>query len=139
MAKAIVTAQFVSVNSNSLHSLGVVSSCELEVEGADVDVTNMASGGWEENLTGLFKGSISIAFFQDFAASQLDSIIWPLFIARSPVPFEIRQTTSAVGTSNPKWTGNLRISKWGFKGKVGDAGTIDVQWPLTGALTRATS
>lgn len=139
MAKSVITAEFVSVNSNSLHSLGVVSSCEMEIEGADVEVTNFASGGWEESLTGIFKGTVSISFFQDFAASGLDSIIWPLFIARTPVPFELRPTTSAVGTGNPKFTGNLRINKWGFKGKVGDSPTFDAQWPLTGAVTRATS
>jgi hypothetical protein len=93
---------------------------------------------WEEVLPGLKAGSIKLELNNDFAAAALDSILWPLF--GTVVAFEIRPTSSAVSTSNPKWTGSVLISQLqGPNASVGDISTMSVTWPTSGTVTRATA
>jgi len=139
MAKQVLTQVYISVNATLLHTLGVVSKCEPTFEIADVEVTNFASGAAEEYLGGLSSGTLDIDFFQDLVASQVDAIIYPLFLARVPVAFGYRTSTAAVSASNPRYTGSVLINKWGIAGEVGDAATIGVSWPISGAVTRQTS
>lgn len=136
MAVFSLTAAYISIATNSLHDHGV--QAELSVEVDDLDSTNFASGGWKEHLGGLKGGKISLTFNQDVAASAIDSIMWPLL--GTVVAFELRATQSAVGTSNPKWTGNLLVQGWTpISGKVGDLAQVSVTFPASGAVSRATS
>lgn len=138
MSKLVFTDCFVTVNAVDLKSY--TSKVELSAEIEEQDVTTFASGGWKEVIGGLAEGSISFSFKNDFAAAQLDSIMWPLFIARSVVPFELRPTSAAVGTSNPKYTGNLLVNKWDpISGDVGDVAEVDVEYPVSGVVVRSTS
>ena len=137
MPKMVLTAQFLSINATVLNTTGSLSKAELVVEVEDNEVTNYASGGWKEYLGGLRSGSLAVEFFQDYAASAIDSIIWPLL--GTVVAFEVRPTTAVVGTSNPKYTGSVLINKWGaVEGSVGDTATSSCDWPTSGAVVRAT-
>lgn len=136
--KMVLTASYVSISSNDLSSY--CSKIELAAQVEEKEVTTFASGGWKEFTGGLFSAGLSLTFFQSVTASQIDSIVWPLFIAGVPVAFEVRTSNSSVGASNPKWTGNILVSKWNpISGAVGDVDGVDVQWPSSGAVTRATS
>lgn len=138
MAKMVLTGAFLSLNATSLHTLGGLKTAELVVEVEDKDVTNYNSAGWKEHLGGLKSGTLACEFFQDYAASALDSIMWPLL--GTVVAFELRTTTAAVGVSNPKWTGSALINKWvAIEGSVGDEATASVDFPTSGAVVRATS
>src|SRR4051794_4085362 len=110
MAKMVLLASYVSINSNDLSSYA--SKIELSAEIEDQDVTTFASLGWKEVLGGLGSGELGVTFKQDVAATKIDSIMWPLLIGRVPVPFEVRADSAVVGTSNPKWTGNVLIKEW---------------------------
>jgi hypothetical protein len=135
MAKFVLTGEYVALNSTALHSY--IRKAELSVEVEDADVTNFGSGGWTEVIGGLKSGELSIEFLQDVAASALDSIMWPLL--GTVVTFEVRATQSAVGTSNPKYTGSVLINGWNpIEGGVGDEATVSVSFPTSGAVTRAT-
>ena len=136
MAKFVLTGVYLSLNATALASN--IRKAELSVEVEDADVTNFGSGGWTEVIGGLKSGELSIEFLQDVAASALDSIMWPLL--GTVVAFELRATQSAVGTSNPKYTGNVLINGWNpIEGGVGDEATVSVSFPTSGAITRATS
>jgi predicted secreted protein len=136
MAKMVLLASYLSINSNDLS--GNTSKIELTAEVADEDVTTFGSGGWKEVLGGLKEGSLSVTFKQDVAASALDSIMWPLF--GTVVPFEVRLSNAAVGTSNPKYTGSVLVKEWKpIAGEVGSVAEVDVEFPTSGAVTRATS
>lgn len=132
----VLLAEYLSINANVLHSF--TRKAELTAEVEEKDVTNYASLGWKEVLGGLKSGELSCEFLQDFAATQLDSIMWPLL--GLVVPFEVRADQAAVGTSNPKYTGNILITGWNpLTGSVGDEATVSLGFPTSGAVTRATA
>ncbi|MER6956008.1 phage tail tube protein [Streptomyces sp. NPDC000618] len=136
MPKMVLLAQYLSINANVLNTF--TKKAEISVEVEDKDVTTYASLGWKEVIGGLKSGELGIDFLQDFAATQLDSIMWPLL--GMVVPFEVRADQAAVGTSNPKYTGNILIKQWNpLEGSVGDEATVGVSFPTSGAVTRATA
>lgn len=136
MAKMVLLASYISINSNDLSTY--CSSIEVSAEVSDEDVTTFGSGGWKEVLGGLKSGSVKLKFKQDVAVSALDSIMWALLGA--VVAFETRLSNAVVGTSNPKYTGSVLISKWTpISGDVGSVAEVDVEFPSSGAVVRATS
>lgn len=136
MAKMVLLASYLSLNSTDLSAYAA--KIELTVDVEDKDVTTYGSSGWKEVLGGLKSGTIGITFKQDVAAAALDSIVWPLL--GTVVTFEIRLSNSAVSTSNPKYTGSTLIKGWNpISGNVGDAAEVSVSYPTTGTVTRATA
>lgn len=136
MPKMVLLAQYLSINANVLNSF--TKKAELAVEIEDKDVTTYASLGWKEVLGGLKSGELGTEFLQDFAASQLDAIMWPLL--GTVVPFEVRGDQAAVSASNPKYTGSILIKAWNpITGSVGDEATVSVSFPTSGQVLRGTS
>ncbi|MEW2424835.1 phage tail tube protein [Streptomyces nigra] len=131
----VLLAEYLSINANVLNEF--TKKAEIAVEVEDKDVTTFASLGWKEVLGGLKSGELGCEFLQDFAATKLDAIMWPLL--GTVVPFEVRADQSAVGANNPKYTGNILIKSWNpLSGSVGDEATVSVTFPTSGAVTRAT-
>lgn len=136
MAKFVLTSEFISIASNDLSAFGV--SGELSLESEAKEVTNYGSGGWKEFLGGLKSGSLKLKMLQDVAASQIDSIMFPLL--GTVVTFAVRATSAAVGTSNPQYSGSVLINAWNpIEGSVGDEATVSVTYPTSGAVARATA
>ncbi|MFF8910164.1 phage tail protein [Streptomyces olivaceoviridis] len=136
MPKMVLLAQYLSINGQNLNTF--TKKAELSVEVEDKDVTNFASLGWKEVIGGLKSGELACEFLQDFAASQLDAIMWPLL--GTVVPFEVRADQSAVSTTNPKYTGNILIKGWNpIEGSVGDEATVGLTFPTSGAVARGTT
>ncbi|NUP16566.1 MAG: hypothetical protein HOZ81_10755 [Streptomyces sp.] len=136
MPKMVLTAEYLSINSNVLNEY--TKKAELAIEVEEKDVTNYASLGWKEVIGGLKSGELGCEFLQDFAATKLDAIMWPLL--GTVVPFEVRADQAAAGASNPKWTGSILIKGWNpITGSVGDEATVSLAFPTSGAVTRATS
>jgi hypothetical protein len=132
----VLLAQYLSINGQTLNTF--TKKAELSVEVEDKDVTNYASLGWKEVIGGLKSGELAVEFLQDFAASQLDAIMWPLL--GTVVPFEVRPDQAVASPSNPKWTGNILIKGWNpIEGSVGDEATVGLTFPTSGAVTRATA
>ncbi|MEV0227980.1 hypothetical protein [Nonomuraea sp. NPDC050786] len=138
MAKMVLLASFLSIAGNDLSDR--TSKVELVAEIEDKDVTTFASNGWKEVTGGLASGSLAAGFKQDYAPAELDALLWPLFLTRSPQTFEVRADNAAVGASNPKYTGTVLIKSWKpVGGSVGDVAEVEVTWPTSGAITRATA
>lgn len=136
MPKMVLLAEYLSINSNVLNAF--TKKAELSVEVEEKDVTNYASLGWKEVLGGLKSAELGCEFLQDFAASQLDAIMWPLL--GTVVPFEVRADQGAASTSNPKYTGSILINGWNpINGSVGDEATVSLGFPTSGAVTRGTT
>jgi hypothetical protein len=115
-----------------------IKSCTLEVSVAEQDATDAASAGWTEQLGGLKSGSLKMEFYDDKAASNFDSIVWPLL--GTVVAFQVNAAGSSTSTSNPKYTGSVLISGTSpLAGAVGDVAMVSTTWPTSGAVTRATS
>lgn len=136
MPKMVLLAQFVSINATDLSAYN--NKGELAVEVEEKDVTTYASLGWKEVLGGLKSGTLGLEFKQDFAATKLDAIMWPLL--GTVVPFVVRADQAAVSTSNPQYSGNILIKAWNpLTGSVGDDASVSVSYPTSGAVTRATA
>lgn len=135
MAVLVLTSTYLSLNATDLSSYA--KKIELAVDAEQLDATDFASGGWRESVGGLKSGTISFDANDDVAASALDSIMWPLL--GTVVAFEVRMTSSAVGTSNPKWTGSVLITGHNVGGDVGTLAQKGYTLPTSGTVTRATS
>lgn len=131
----VLTDAYISINSNVVSDHG--NKVEINVEVEDLDATTFGQTA-KVRRGGLQDGSISISFLNDFVAANLDSIFWALI--GQVVAFEIRPTSSAVGTGNPKYTGSILIKEWKpIGGDVGKLVQVDVSFPTSGTTTRATS
>jgi len=136
MTKIVLLDAQLSINNNDLTSW--TSKVELSDEFEAKKTTTFASGGAEENKGGLESFEIAITFKQDYAAAALDAIMWAL--RRSVVTFAARAQIAAVSTSNPQYQGSILINKWvPIAGNVGDVAEVDVTYPGSGPLARATS
>lgn len=135
MAAMVLTAEYCTINASDIKAFS--KKVELTVEVADEEVTNFNSAGWKEVLGGIKSGTLAITLNDDVAASQIDSIIWPLL--GTVVAFEVRATQAAVGTSNPKYTGNVLINSTKLGGEVGSVAEKDFSFPTSGAVARATA
>jgi hypothetical protein len=132
--KMVLTASYLSLNGVDRSSS--TSKIELATEVEEKDVTTFASLGWVELLGGLKSGSLSCGFKQDVADAALDDTMWALF--GTVVPFEVRLSNAAVSANNPKYTGSVLIKEWKpIAGSVGDVAEVEVEFPTSGAVTRA--
>lgn len=125
----------VELNANVLSTY--VTSASLEISGDELESTAMGAT-YRSRIGGLKDWSVSLEFNQDVAASALDSIIFPLL--NTVVTIKLRATSSAIGTSNPEYSGSVLVSQWNpFGNAVGELAKVSVQWPGAGTLSRATS
>ncbi|MFD4660836.1 hypothetical protein ACFWP2_35065 [Kitasatospora sp. NPDC058444] len=136
MPTMVLTAAYLNIGGNVLSDY--TRKVEVAVEVEEKDVTTYASLGWKVVIGGLKSGTVALEFLQDYAATKLDSIMWPLL--GTVVPFEARADQAAVGPSNPKYSGNILVKEWSpISGSVGDEASVGVSYPTSGAVTRATS
>lgn len=136
MAKQVLLAAYVALGGTDYSDH--VSKAELAIEVDTKESTTFGSSGWEENLGGIKSAELSLTFKQDVAASNVDSVFFALL--GSTTTFEVRLSNSAVGASNPKYTGSVLVNSWTpIGGSVGDLAEVEVGWPTTGAVSRATS
>lgn len=137
MAVLALTNAYVYLNGASDisdHCAGV----ELNVEADELDSTTFGSTGYKSAIGGLKSGSLKIKVKGDYAASNIDAILWPLL--GTVVAFEIKAVNAAASTSNPKYTGSVLINSLSpISGSVGELVEFDLTWPTTGTITRATA
>ncbi len=137
MASVVLTAQYCALGGTDISAYIRKATIELQ---ADKQVnTTMTSLGWESSLKGIRSGNISIEVVDDFAASQIDSILWTAFTSSSSTTFELRPTQDAVGTGNPKLTGSVNVTDYKAGAGVGELAMKSLTLPTTGAVARATS
>ncbi|MFG1898695.1 hypothetical protein ACGFIP_32275 [Micromonospora zamorensis] len=123
---------------NAIDRSANTSKVELAVEVEEKDVTVFASQGWKEVLGGLSSGGLAVTFKNNLDASALDSAMWALL--GQLTTFEVRATSAVVGTSNPKYTGNVLIKNWTpISGSPGDVNEASYTFPTSGVVARATA
>lgn len=136
MGKKVLLDAVLSIDSNDLTQW--CAKVELTADFEEKDVTTFSSGGAKEVLGGLESGSIGLTFRNSHTAGELDEVMWSL--RRSVVPFTVRADAAVVSSSNPQYSGNLLVNQWSpIAGSVGDVNELDVTFPLSGPLVRATS
>ena len=135
MASVVLTDAYISIGGNVLSSRGISValdySAELLDETAFGDTTRTRLGGLKD-------WTLTLSMHEDYAASQLDSILFPL--VGTLVALELRPTSGAVSTSNPKYTGNGVFGSYpALVGGVGELVKTDIKFEAAGTLTRATA
>lgn len=117
-----------------------ISEVALDLDAADVDFTNFGSGGYIEKKPGLLDADVQVTFFNDFAASNIDSILWTAFSTKLLTYWDFKPTNAARGTGNPSFVFALYVAKYppgGFT--IGDAATTQVGFMSAGKYARLTA
>lgn len=140
MSRKVTKAAYFSLGGTDYSAY--VKKVAFKANGDEVDVTTMGDAGWKVLLQGLKSFDISVDFNLDSDFSGIDAAVWAVLIHASTntMAFEVRPDQAAVGTTNPKITGNVLITE-GIFGDfgVGEALAKSITFKGTGTPTRATS
>ncbi len=124
MSKVVLRNASITINAINLSDHA--SSVTINMESDDVDLTSFGSL-MKEHALGLGDGSIDVDFFQDFAAASVDATLYPIYIAKVPVPVVVKPDGAAVSATNPSYTmQGLLMSYTPLDGSVGDASAMSV-------------
>jgi len=125
--------KFVSLNGTDLSDS--VKSATLTLDSNQLDPTAMGDT-WTKALGGVKSGSLSLEFVDDFAAGELDSVLFPLF--GTVVAFVVRPDAGGATTSNPQYAGNVLITSHTVGGSHGELAMKSLTFPTSGAVGRTT-
>lgn len=134
---AIFVATDYNVTINGQNYSANLTQAELAIEADDVETTAFGST-FRTRIGGLKSASVNFQFNQDFGASGLDSVFFPLLGTQATVV--IKPTGTAVSATNPTYTFNALVTQYTpISASVGDLATFSVSWPVSGTVTRATA
>jgi hypothetical protein len=109
----------------------------LDISKEQLEVTSFGDTA-RTYIAGLQDGSVTLSFHQDFAASAVDATLHAAL--GTEIAVVIKPTSGAVGAGNPSYSFNALVTQiTPFSSNVGDLATQDVTFPISGAVTRATS
>ena len=118
------------------------SSVTIDNSYDEIDFTTFTTSNYREFGQGMGDATITLSVFQDFAASSIDAIFWPLAQSGGTFGIEVRpDATAAVSSTNPRYYMTARLFNFNpIAGAVGDALTTDIPCRNAGTLglTRAT-
>jgi hypothetical protein len=138
MAKIVLRDCYIVVN--AVNFSDHVSSVEVNLSKDEVETTNF-SGQGRERVAGLKDDNFVINFQQDFAAGEVDAVLYPLWNNETEFTVEVRPTSSAVSATNPAYIGTCILLEYQpLAGSVGDLSETEVTLPTqrTG-ITRNTA
>jgi hypothetical protein len=135
MPRLVLTNASVVFGSTDLSSY--ISSITLNSTFDIVETTAFGNTA-KTRVAGLADNSVTFEFHQDYATSAVEQTIYPLLgTAVSVVAKPVAGTTTTV---NPQYTFSTLISEWTpLNGSVGELATASVTWPISGAITKATT
>jgi hypothetical protein len=126
-----------SVTINSVDLSSYVTSVTLSQSADNLEDTAMGDTS-RSYIGGLKSGTVDIEFNADFAASKTEATIFPLVGTSTAVV--VKPVAASVSATNPSYTFNAIVTSWDtLNGSVGEIATHSVSWPITGAITKATS
>ena len=109
----------------------------LDISREQLEVTSFGNTA-RRYIAGLQDASVTLSFHQDFASGSVDSTIWSNL--GGTVAIVIKPTGGSVTATNPSYSFNaLVVQTTPFSSNVGDLATMDVTWPVDGAITRGTA
>jgi len=135
MARLVLTNASVVFGSTDLSSY--ISSITLNSTFDIVETTAFGNTA-KTRVAGLADNSVTFEFHQDYATSAVEQTIYPLLgTAVTVVAKPVAGTTTTI---NPQYTFSTLVSEWTpLNGSVGELATASVTWPISGAITKATS
>ena len=136
MARLVLTNAQVVFGTNSDLS-DHISSISLSTSFDIVETTSFGQTA-KTRVAGLADNSATFEFHQDYATSSVEQVIYPLL--GTAVNCTVKPVNAAVSATNPSYTFSVLVSEWTpLNGGVGELATASVTWPISGAITKATS
>ena len=109
----------------------------MEIAYEDVETTSFGDAV-RTRIGGLGDATLNMTFNQDYASSEVDATLNGL--VGTSTAFLLKPTSAAVSATNPSYAGNCIVTSYTpIAAEVGTLATLSVSWPVTGAITRATS
>lgn len=135
MAKLVLTNAAVSIAGTDISSY--VRQVTLTSSVNEVETTAFGSTA-KTRVAGLIDNKVQLDIHADY--STISPIIDPL-IGGTAVTMVVRPNgTGTASTANPSFTFSVLATETQYvNGAVGDLATISVTWPISGAITKATS
>ena len=126
-----------SVTINSVDLSTYVTSVTLSQSADSLEDTAMGDTS-RSYIGGLKSGTVDIEFNADFAAAKTEATIFPLVGTSTAVV--VKPVAASVSATNPSYSFNAICTEWDtLNGSVGEIATHSISWPITGAITKATS
>jgi hypothetical protein len=136
MAIFVATDFSVSINGSTALA-SYLTQVELKTTANDITTTAFGST-WVTRVAGLKEGSLTLQFNQDYAASAVDAVLWPLLGTNATVV--IKPTSTAVSATNPAYTAICLVTDYTpVSGNIGDLSTFSITLPTSGTVSRATA
>jgi hypothetical protein len=106
---------------------------------AEEQETTAFGNTYRSRISGLRDASVSLDFHQDFSATAIDSILFPLLGSEATVV--VTPTSGTVSSSNPAYSAVFLCTEYQpYASSVGDLATFSVSWPIaSGTVTRSTA
>jgi hypothetical protein len=109
----------------------------LDISREQLEITAFGDSA-RRYIGGLQDSSVTFSFHQDFATGSVDETIFSNL--GGTVAVVVKATSGAVSATNPSYSFNaLVVQSTPFSSNVGDLATMDVTWPVDGAITRGTA
>jgi len=135
MPRIVLTNASVTFASTDVSSY--VSSVTLSTSLDVVDTTSFGNTS-RTRVAGLADNQVTIEFFQDFGSGLLESIVYPTI--GTSAAMVIKPVAGTTTATNPQYSFSALVSEWQpLSGAVGELSTASVTWPISGAITKATS
>jgi hypothetical protein len=135
MAKLVLTNASVTIGGIDLSDH--INNITLDTKYDIVETTAFGDTA-KKRVAGLADNSISLDFMQDYAASNVEATIYPYL--GTAVTIVIKPVAGTTTATNPQYTVSALVSEWQpLKGQIGSLATASVTWPVSGAITKATS
>lgn len=133
----ILKDAFVSINavdlSDHVRSVNMQLGVEPQDDTAMGDNTRSAEAG-------LKIYSLSVDFYQDFAASEVDATLFPLLSAAAFTVIVRADKTAGMSATNPNYTGSMILTSYPpITGEVGTEHIVTVEFAAAGDISRATA
>jgi hypothetical protein len=136
MAKFVSNDYKITINGTDFSQS--IAQVNLEISSDDVETTAFG-GTYRTRIGGLKDGTLQLDFMQDFAASSVDAVLFPLIQNNSLATVVITPTSGTVSATNPSYTALCLVNQYTpFASSVGDLATLSVSWPTSGTVTRGT-
>jgi hypothetical protein len=139
MARIVLTDAKVTINGVNLSDH--IASITLNESADVVETTAFSSTAAKTRVAGLKDNSVTLEFHQDFAANNVEATInGATSLVGTVTTIVVQPTSAAVSATNPSYSFSALVSEWqSLSASVGELSTASVTWPISGAITKATS
>jgi hypothetical protein len=131
----VITNANVSVGGVDLSSH--ITKVTLSTTRAEIETTTFGNTA-VRRVAGLADSSVAIDFNQDFAASSVETTLYPLIGSTATVI--VKPNGTATGTANPSYTFSALVTEWmPLDAQVGELASASITWPIDGTIAKATA